>query len=76
MDKWMRSSNGTLLNDDSTGYENAKRRVAARIKRKEELDLVEERIDVLERKVYTMNRTLESLVELCKALTDAVKTSR
>ena len=73
MDRWKRGEHGTLLNDDSTGYENARKRVASKTKRKEELEALSERVTVLERKIYVMNRTIESLVELCKALTDAVK---
>ena len=38
MDRWKRNSDGVLVNDDATGYANARKRNASRIKKKDELE--------------------------------------
>lgn len=73
MDRWKRTAEGVIVNDDSTGYANAKMRVASRAKRKEKIESVEERIDALERKVHGMDLTIKEIIKLCHSITEALK---
>jgi hypothetical protein len=73
MDRWKRTSNSVIVNDDSTGYANAKQRVASRMKRKEQMDLAFERIDALERKVHGMEMTMAEVISLCRSLAESIK---
>ena len=73
MDRWKRTSDSVIVNDDSSGYENARHRVASRTRKKEQIDSIVERIDALERKVHGMELTIEELVKLCRSLADAVQ---
>ena len=48
MDRWKRISSGVLLNDDATGYHNAKKRVERRNAKANEMQELRERICKIE----------------------------
>ena len=48
MDRWKRISSGVLLNDDATGYHNARKRVERRNAKANEMQDLRERIGKLE----------------------------
>lgn len=100
MDRWKRASSAVLLNDDSTGYHNARQRVERRSAKTEEMQSLKERIGRLEsglqkcgavpafageiasinerlgrleRELESTDKTMQMLVELCKALYKALK---
>ena len=73
MDRWKRTSDSVIVNDDSTGYENAKMRAASRNRKKEQIEGIEERIDSLERKVHGMELTIGELVKICRSITNAMQ---
>lgn len=73
MDRWKRTSDSVIVNDDSLGYENAKRRVASKVKKQEQIDGIFARIDALERKVHGIELTLAELVNICKSMTNIMK---
>lgn len=80
MDKWKRNASGELVNDDQIGYENAKKRIQIRNKRKEDQEIlnerlegINERIEDLERKVQGMDLTIKEIIKLCHSITEALK---
>ena len=48
MDRWKRISNGVLLNDDATGYHNARKRVERRNAKANEMQELRDRIGKIE----------------------------
>lgn len=73
MDKWKRSRNGVLVNDDAAGYENARRRVALKTQRRNEMEEMKERITALEARAAEMEKSLAEAVSLCRSLVDAIR---
>lgn len=47
MDRWKRRPNGVLVNDDSIGYQNAKKRVERRQERLDEMNALKKRMTEL-----------------------------
>lgn len=71
MDRWKRTVSGVIINDDSTGYENAKQRVISKAKKKDEMNDIINRINALEYKVHGLEMHIAQLITLCKSLVNA-----
>lgn len=73
MDKWLRGNNGVLINDDSVGYSNAKKRVRRKAEKTEEEDRLKERLDRLEAELASCRESIQKATVLALETASAVR---
>lgn len=83
MDKWLRGKNGVLINDDSVGYGNAKKRVRRRAEKIEEADRLKERLERIETELAACREGIQNVSRLaletaaaCRELAAAIGSIR